>query len=73
MNEVPPVFEHLLALPMPLLIACVLSFWGLFAVLVHVVLVPWITGRNGQKLGHLEAEVPKTRLGLSRLRIARCC
>jgi len=64
MNEVPPVFEHLLALPMPLLIVFVLSFWGLFAVLVHVVLVPWITGRNGQKLGHLEAEVP-AQIGLA--------
>jgi len=64
MNEVPPVFEHILALPMPLLIASVLAFWSLFAVFVHVVLVPWITGRNGQKLGHLEAEVP-AQIGLA--------
>jgi len=64
MNEVPPVFEHILALPMPLLIACVLSFWTLFAVFVHKVLVPWITGRDGQKLGRLEAEVP-AQIGLA--------
>jgi hypothetical protein len=64
MNEVPPVFEHILALPMPLLIAFVLSFWATFAVFVHKVLVPWITGRNGQKLGHLEAEVP-AQIGLA--------
>jgi len=64
MNEVPPVFEHILALPMPLLIAFVLSFWSLFAVFVHKVLVPWIIGRDGQKLGHLEAEVP-AQIGLA--------
>ena len=64
MSEVPPVFEHLLALPMPLLIAFVLSFWALFAVFVHKVLVPWITGRDGQKLGRLEAEVP-AQIGLA--------
>jgi plasmid stabilization system protein ParE len=64
MSEVPPVFQHLLALPIPLLIACVLAFWSLFAVFVHVVLVPWIAGRNGKKLGHLEAEVP-AQIGLA--------
>lgn len=58
------MFENLLALPMPLLIVFILSCWSLFAVFVHKVLVPWIAGRDGRKLGRLEAEVP-AQIGLA--------
>jgi len=64
MTRVPAVFDHLLALPMPFIIAILLSYWAALAVLVHRVLVPWIAGRNGHKLGKLEAEVP-AQIGLA--------
>lgn len=64
MTRVPAFFDHLLALPMPFVIAILLAYWGLLAVLVHRVLVPWIAGRNGHKLGKLEAEVP-AQIGLA--------
>ena len=64
MTRVPAFFDHLLALPMPCVIAILLAYWGLLAVLVHRVLVPWIAGRNGHKLGKLEAEVP-AQIGLA--------
>ena len=47
MASVPTVFDVILALPMPLVIAFLLAFWGSRAVLVHCVLVPWIAGRDG--------------------------
>ena len=64
MTRVPAVFDNLLALPMPFVIGILLAYWGLLAVLVHRVLVPWIAGRNGHKLGKLEAEVP-AQIGLA--------
>jgi len=64
MTRVPAFFDHLLALPMPCVIGILLAYWGLLAVLVHRVLVPWIAGRNGHKLGKLEAEVP-AQIGLA--------
>ena len=60
----PPFFDHLLALPMPLLVGFLLLYWGLLAVAVHRVFVPWIAGPTGQKLGRLEAEVP-AQIGLA--------
>jgi len=63
-TRLPACFDSLLALPMPLLIGFLLAYWGLLAVLTHRVLVPWIAGRRGQKLGHLEAEVP-AQIGLA--------
>jgi hypothetical protein len=64
MTRVPAIFDNLLALPMPAVIVVLLAYWGLLAVLVHRVLVPWIAGRNGHKLGRLEAEVP-AQIGLA--------
>jgi len=64
MTRVPAFFDNLLALPMPCVIGILLAYWGLLAVLVHRVLVPWIAGRNGHKLGKLEAEVP-AQIGLA--------
>jgi len=63
-TRLPAWFDTLLALPMPLLAGFLLAYWGLLAVLTHRVLVPWIAGRRGQKLGHLEAEVP-AQIGLA--------
>lgn len=54
----PPIFvEKLLALPLPLMGALVLGVWALIATLVHRVLVPWIAGHDGSKIGRFEAEV----------------
>ena len=64
MTRVPAIFDHLLSLPMPAVILILLAYWGLLAVLVHKGLVPWIAGRNGRKLGKLEAEVP-AQIGLA--------
>lgn len=64
MTRVPAFFDHLLALPMPAVMLILLAYWGLLAVLVHRLLVPWIAGRNGHKLGRLEAEVP-AQIGLA--------
>jgi hypothetical protein len=63
-TRLPSWFDPLLSLPLPLLAGFLLVYWGLLAVLVHRVLVPWIAGRRGQKLGHLEAEVP-AQIGLA--------
>ena len=60
----PVILDHLLALPLPALVGFLLVYWGLFALLVHRVLVPWIAGSSGQKLGRLEAEVP-AQIGLA--------
>ena len=64
MTRPPVFFDHLLALPLPVLVGFLLVYWGLFAVLVHRLLVPWIAGAAGQKLGRLEAEVP-AQIGLA--------
>lgn len=64
MTRLPAVFDGILALPIPLLIGFLLLYWGCFAVVVHWYLVPWIAGRRGEKLGHLEAEVP-AQIGLA--------
>ena len=64
MARVPEVFDVILALPMPFVIGILLAFWGALAVLVHRVLVPWIAGRDGLKLGRFEAEVP-AQIGLA--------
>lgn len=61
----PPAFvDVFLALPFPLLAGILLAYWGLIAVFVHRTMVPWITGREGKRLGRLEAEVP-AQIGLA--------
>jgi len=64
MTRVPAIFENLLTLPVPVLIGFLVAWWGGFALLVHRVLVPWIAGPHGRKLGRLEAEVP-AQIGLA--------
>jgi len=64
MTRVPAFFDNLLALPMPVVILILLAYWGLLALLVHRLLVPWIAGRDGRKLGKLESEVP-AQIGLA--------
>jgi uncharacterized membrane protein len=54
----PPRFvENLLTLPLPLMAALVLGAWAIIAIVVHRVLVPWIAGSDGARIGHFEAEV----------------
>jgi hypothetical protein len=64
LTRLPPFFDHYLALPMPVLLASLLAYWGVLAFVVHRYLVPWIAGREGRKLGRLEAEVP-AQIGLA--------
>lgn len=64
MQRLPACFDVFLALPMPVMTACLLVYWGLLACAVHRWLVPWIAGRKGKKLGRLEAEVP-AQIGLA--------
>ena len=64
MITVPSWVDHFLSLPLPLLALCLLGYWGCFAWIVHRYLVPWIAGREGRKLGRLEAEVP-AQIGLA--------
>lgn len=63
-TRLPPFFDHYLALPMPVLLGSLLAYWGILAFVVHRYLVPWIAGREGRKLGRLEAEVP-AQIGLA--------
>ena len=63
-TRLPAFFDNLLALPMPLMVLFLLSYWGGLAYVVHRWLVPWIAGRTGQKLGRFEAEVP-AQIGLA--------
>ena len=63
-TRLPAFFDNLLALPMPLMVAFLLIYWGGLAYVVHRWLVPWIAGRTGQKLGRFEAEVP-AQIGLA--------
>jgi hypothetical protein len=63
-TRLPTFFDNLLALPMPLMVLFLLSYWGGLAYVVHRWLVPWIAGRTGQKLGRFEAEVP-AQIGLA--------
>jgi prolyl-tRNA synthetase len=58
-TRLPTFFDNLLALPMPLMVLFLLTYWGALAYVVHRWLVPWIAGRTGQKLGRFEAEVPE--------------
>lgn len=64
MQRLPACFDGFLALPMPLMVLCLLAYWGTLAYVVHRWLVPWIAGREGRKLGRLEAEVP-AQIGLA--------
>ncbi|MEI6239531.1 MAG: hypothetical protein WCR51_04020 [Planctomycetia bacterium] len=64
MTRLPGCFDSLLSLPMPVMVLLLLAYWGFFAFLVHRFLVPWIAGREGQRLGKLEAEVP-AQIGLA--------
>ena len=64
MLTTPACFDFFLALPMPLMVGSLLVYWGLFAFVVHRYLVPWIAGREGKRLGRLEAEVP-AQIGLA--------
>ncbi len=63
-TRLPAFFDNFLALPMPLMVLCLLAYWGALAYVVHCWLVPWIAGRTGQKLGRMEAEVP-AQIGLA--------
>lgn len=63
-TRLPVFFDNFLALPMPLMVLCLLVYWGALAYVVHRWLVPWIAGRTGQKLGRMEAEVP-AQIGLA--------
>jgi len=64
MQRLPVWCDSFLSLPMPLMVLCLLAYWGLLAYVVHRWLVPWIAGREGRKLGRLEAEVP-AQIGLA--------
>ena len=64
MTRLPAWCDGFLALPMPLMVLILLAYWGLCAFLVHRYLVPWIAGREGRRLGKLEAEVP-AQIGLA--------
>lgn len=64
MPRLAPLFDTFLALPMPMMALVLLLYWGLLAVVVHRWLVPWIAGREGKRLGKLEAEVP-AQIGLA--------
>jgi len=64
MTRLPACFDSFLALPLPLIVASLLLYWGMLAYIVHRCLVPWIAGREGVKLGRLEAEVP-AQIGLA--------
>ena len=64
MLTTPACFDFFLALPMPLMVGSLLVYWGLFAFVVHRYLVPWIAGREGLRIGRLEAEVP-AQIGLA--------
>ncbi|MFM8291105.1 MAG: hypothetical protein ACKOC4_05320 [Planctomycetia bacterium] len=64
MTRLPACFDSILALPMPVLALLLLAYWGCFAWVVHRHLVPWIAGREGKRLGRLEAEVP-AQIGLA--------
>lgn len=64
MITIPRWVDHFLSLPLPLLALCLIGYWSCFAWIVHRYLVPWIAGREGNKLGRLEAEVP-AQIGLA--------
>lgn len=64
MQRLPAWCDGFLSLPMPLMVLCLLAYWGALAFAVHRWLVPWIAGREGHKLGRLEAEVP-AQIGLA--------
>jgi hypothetical protein len=64
MLRLPACFDGFLALPLPLMVLCLLAYWGLLGFLVHRYLVPRIAGREGKRLGRLEAEVP-AQIGLA--------
>ncbi|MCX7403154.1 MAG: DUF4239 domain-containing protein [Planctomycetia bacterium] len=61
---IPECFDAFLGLPLPLLLLSLLIYWGSLAFLVHAWLVPWIAGREGLRIGRLEAEVP-AQIGLA--------
>ncbi|MCE9629856.1 MAG: DUF4239 domain-containing protein [Planctomycetia bacterium] len=63
-TRLPACFDFFLALPMPVLVLFLLAYWGALALVVHRYLVPWIAGREGKRLGRLEAEVP-AQIGLA--------
>jgi len=62
--RLPDCFDAFLGLPLPLLVLSLLAYWGSLAFLVHAWLVPWIAGREGVRIGRLEAEVP-AQIGLA--------
>ncbi|MEO8602496.1 MAG: hypothetical protein ABI629_07975 [bacterium] len=57
MSRPPQFVEALLALPIPALALFVIAFWGLIALAVHRLLVPWITRHKAEAFGKFEAEV----------------
>jgi hypothetical protein len=50
--------DHVLPLPVMAIGALVLSFWTAIALLVHLVVIPRLCGRDGQRFGAIHSEVP---------------
>jgi hypothetical protein len=49
--------ESVISLPAPVIALVVCALWGLIALAVHRLVVPWLCGPDGRKLGRFEAEV----------------
>lgn len=52
-----PLFDQVLRLPSIAIATLVLLIWGGIAFAIHRILVPWICGADGRRLGRFEAEV----------------
>lgn len=52
-----PLFDQMLQLPSIVIAAIVLVVWGGIAFAIHRILVPWVCGADGRRLGRFEAEV----------------
>jgi hypothetical protein len=50
--------DYVLPLPVIAVAALLLSFWGTLAIVVHVVVIPRLCGRDGNRLGAIHSEVP---------------
>ena len=50
--------NHVLPLPVMAIGALVLGFWTAIALLVHLVVIPRLCGRDGQRFGAIHSEVP---------------
>ncbi len=50
--------DHVLPLPVTAIGALVLGFWTAIALLVHLLVIPRLCGRDGQRFGAIHSEVP---------------